>query len=199
MKKIILVAGVPGIGKTYLSKLIIDQYPAAMYLPQDAIKELLYDAVGFSNEVEKEEIISKSRDIFYEICEMSLANNEVLILDYPFSYKQLEFLDGLNADYDIRFLTLALHGDLDVLYERRKERDLNGFRNKGHILDCYHGYETYDELTYPLSKKKYINACKQGGYDNFKYEVTIPIDVTDYSKVNYSKILDIALDFIKTE
>lgn len=196
MKKIILIAGVPGIGKSYLANQISRVYPKAMYIAQDACKELLFNTVGFSNLIEKEELIEKSREMFTDISAMSLANNDVLILDYPFSYKQLDFLDSLRLDYDIKFLTLTLYGDLEVLYKRRRNRDLDGHRNNGHILDCYHGYETYTSETYPLSKIKYINACTDSGYQNFKYDQTIAIDVTDFTKVDYNQIINQVLNFI---
>lgn len=199
MKKVILLAGYPATGKTYMSKVIKHQFPQAIYLAQDDIKELLYDMVGFNSELEKEELVDFSRSIFYSIIERSIIQNELLMLDYPFSYKQLEFLNELSAKLDCQFFTIRLIGNLDILYERRVERDLIPTRNKGHILQKYHGTESYNRASYPLSCRQYKKNCQDGKYADFEYGETIEIDVTNYDQINYSNILLELKSFIKKQ
>lgn len=189
MKKVILLAGYPATGKTYMSNIIKQQHPTAIYLAQDEVKEMLYDMIGFNNLVEKDELVEFGRTIFYNIVEKSVEQNEIVILDYPFSYKQLDFLNTLKRTHNCEFFTIRLTGDLDILYDRRIERDLVPTRNKGHILSNYHGYETYTRDTYPLSRKEYKQNCINGKYNQFEFCSTLAVDVSDYDAINYDMIL----------
>lgn len=164
MKKVILLAGPPATGKTYMSNIIISNHPHAMYIAQDEVIELLYNKIGFSTTQAKIELIDFGRSIFYEIVTKSLEENELVILDYPFSFKQLQFLDNLKQNFNVQFMTLCLEGNFDVLYDRRLKRDLMASRNKGHVLEVYHGYETYDIDNYPLSRDQYKQNCIQEKY-----------------------------------
>lgn len=188
MRKVILLAGYPATGKTYMSNIIKECIPSAMYIAQDEFKELLYDKIGFNDLTEKNQLIDEARNLFYNTVDQSLQQNQVLILDYPFSAKQFSFLEELKMKYDADFLTIRLVGDLDVLYDRRVERDLVPTRNKGHILDCYHGYETYSRANYPLTREAYKTSCINGKYNQFQYGQLIEVDVTDYEQINYEHI-----------
>lgn len=196
MKHIVLLAGFPATGKTYMSNVIKEQYNSAMYISQDEFKELLYDKIGFDNESQKDEVVEMSRTMFYSAVNKSLEHNDMLLLDYPFSHKQLPFLNSLKEKFDVAIMTIRLVGDLDILYDRRVERDIKPERNKGHILNKYHGYETYDIDNYPLAREEYIANCKRGKYDQFEYGITIEVNVTDYDKIDYQKIMHTVSDWI---
>lgn len=189
MKKVILLAGYPATGKTYMSNVIKEKYPVAIYLSQDEVKEMLYDMVGFSNLDQKDELVELGRTIFYNIVRKSVEQNDIVMLDYPFSYKQLDFLNDLKQSYNCCFFTIRLTGDLDTLYDRRIERDLVATRNKGHILDNYHGYESYTRETYPLSRTEYKSNCINGKYNQFEFGETLEVDVSDYSQIDYNYIM----------
>ncbi len=197
MKKIILLAGYPATGKTYMSNVIKAKVPHAMYISQDEVKELLYDKIGFDNIIEKDELVEFARSIFYNIVDKSISKNDVVMLDYPFSYKQMDFLAKLKEKYDADFYTIRLVGDLDVLYDRRVERDLVDTRNKGHIMNSYHGYETYTRETYPLSREEYKNNCTKGKYSHFKFGHLLEVDVTNYDEIDYTHIVGEVKDFVE--
>ncbi len=198
MKKVILLAGYPATGKTYMSNVIKTDIPHSIYISQDEIKEILYDKIGFSNLSEKQEVIEYAREIFYDIVERSISQNEIVILDYPFSYKQQSFLTKLESKFEIEFLTIRLTGDLDTLYDRRIERDLAPTRNKAHILDSYHGYESYERDSYPLSRNEYKQNCIKGKYDQFAYGQLVTVDVTVYEKIDYQNIKQSVKQFISS-
>lgn len=52
-KKIILIAGYPGAGKTYLANFILNNLTNYCYIFQDTIKEKIFDENGFDNIEEK--------------------------------------------------------------------------------------------------------------------------------------------------
>lgn len=197
MKKVILLAGPPATGKTYMSDVIKKEHLEGMYIAQDEVVELLYNKVGFNSEQGKFNLIDYARTIFYNIVKRSLNENNVLMLDYPFSHKQLGFLNEVKSEFGVDFLTIRLVGDLDVLYDRRVERDLVGTRNKGHILNSYHGYETYTRETYPLSREDYKRNCINGKYDQFEFEETIEVNVTNYDNIDYTSLMNTVNKFLK--
>ena len=51
---LILLAGYPGTGKSYLAELLMKQFTGFEILSPDEIKEEFWDAYGFRNEQEKE-------------------------------------------------------------------------------------------------------------------------------------------------
>lgn len=199
MKKVILLAGAPATGKSYTSNIIKANHQTAMYIAQDEVIELLYDKIGFSCEQRKFQLIDYAREIYYQIVNQSLEENQIVMLDYPFSHKQIDFLDQLKADFNADFLTIRFVGDLDVLYDRRVERDLSGSRNNGHVLASYHGYESYTRTTYPLPREVYKRNCINGKYHLFEYGQTIEVDVTDYAQIDYVQLNKLVDKFLNKE
>lgn len=85
---LILLAGYPGTGKSYLAELLMKQFTGFEILSPDEIKEEFWDAYGFRNEQEKEELIQKSWVEYYHRMEWKFTRGISLLSDYPFSHKQ---------------------------------------------------------------------------------------------------------------
>ena len=89
MKKVlILLAGYPGTGKSYMADIIIKKFPKLRLLSPDDIKEEFWDKYGFDTLEEKEELILKAWKAYYERMEEAFLQKESLISVYPFSVKQ---------------------------------------------------------------------------------------------------------------
>ncbi|MCT6888507.1 MAG: zeta toxin family protein, partial [Lactobacillus sp.] len=65
-KSLILLAGFPGTGKSYLANLIIEKFSSIKLLSPDSIKEKNWDLYGFNNLNEKEELIQRSWKEYYQ-------------------------------------------------------------------------------------------------------------------------------------
>lgn len=65
-KTIILLAGYPATGKSYLCNKICSRYPEFHILSQDELKEKLWDQYGFNNMEEKTALEMKSWECYYE-------------------------------------------------------------------------------------------------------------------------------------
>ena len=135
---LILLAGYPGTGKSYLAELLMKQFTGFEILSPDEIKEEFWDAYGFRNEQEKEELIQKSWVEYYHRMEWKFTREISLLSDYPFSYKQHDQLQEVCDKHHVQIITIRMIADLDVLFERQKKRDLDASRHLGHILKEYH-------------------------------------------------------------
>ena len=132
MKKVlILLAGYPGTGKSYMADIIIKKFPKLRLLSPDDIKEEFWDKYGFDTLEEKEELILKAWKAYYERMEEAFLQKESLISDYPFSVKQKSSIEKLAQKYEYQICTIRLVGKIDILFERQKQRDLNDSRQVG--------------------------------------------------------------------
>lgn len=91
-KTLILLAGYPGTGKSYLANLILEKFPSLQFLSPDEMKEKNWDRYGFNDLAEKELLIEKSWQDYYQELEALFQQKISLISDYPFSEKQKERL-----------------------------------------------------------------------------------------------------------
>jgi predicted kinase len=199
-RTLILLAGYPGTGKTYLGNIIISRFQTFQLLSPDEIKEKNWDQYGFDNEHEKEFLIQKSWAQYYDSMKLLFSKGKQVMSDYPFSDKQKETIKSICKDYGYQVITLRLVGDIPVLFERQKTRDLDKSRHLGHILSSYHypqqmtKREDADSL---LDFKEFENRCLGRGYGEFSMGYLYEIDVSDFSKIDYEEILTFISEKIK--
>lgn len=190
-KLLILLAGFPGTGKTYLSNIIMRELGLFYMISPDNLKEFYCDIFGFHNLEEKLEIEKISWAKYYELMEKQMQLGSNIISDYPFSQKQKPHIQKLVEIYDYKVLTIRLIANLDVLFERQKKRDLDSERHLSHIVSSYKkGDHLADRSTADnlLSYEKFVKRCTTRGYDTFELGKLYEVDVTDYSKVNYFEL-----------
>ena len=137
-KSLVLLAGYPATGKSYLCKLILERYPQIATVNQDTYKEQKWDAYGFENIEEKNRLEMLAWEEYYTVLETKMREGVSVISDYPFSWKQKGRLEELSQKYGYEVITVRLLGDIDRLYERSRMRDLNPDRHLGHMVSCYH-------------------------------------------------------------
>ncbi|KAF6628663.1 MULTISPECIES: AAA family ATPase [unclassified Paenibacillus] len=190
---LILLAGLPGTGKTYLSNILINSLGPFHMLSQDSLKEYYSDLYGYNNLEEKQEVEKIAWVKYYELMEKQMKGEKNIISDYPFSQKQKPNIQKLVEEYGYKVLTIRLIGDLDILFERQKKRDLDPSRHLSHIVTSYKkGRYLADrgKADHLLTYEEFIKRCTTRGYDTFKLGKLYEVDVTDYTKVNYSKLLE---------
>ncbi|WP_257535604.1 class II fructose-bisphosphate aldolase [Mesobacillus foraminis] len=92
----------------------------------------------------------------------------------------------------IFMVTIRLVADLDVLFERQKNGDLDPTRHLSHIVTSYKKGDHITDRSMAdnlLTYGEFIERCTTRGYDTFELGSLYEVDVTDYSKVNYHKLL----------
>lgn len=194
MKKVlILLAGLPGTGKTYLSTIIKEKLGEFYMLSQDELKEHFCDVYGYHNLEEKQEIEKIAWAKYYEIMEHQMQDGSNIMSDYPFSHKQKPHIKQLVERYGYKVVTIRLIADLDVLFERQKKRDLEPARHLSHIVTSYKKGDQLDNRTEAdnlVTYKEFLKRCTTRGYDTFELGKLYELDVTDFTKVNYSKLME---------
>ena len=189
---LILLAGYPGTGKSYLAELLMKQFTGFEILSPDEIKEEFWDAYGFRNEQEKEELIQKSWVEYYHRMEWKFTRGISLLSDYPFSHKQHDQLQEVCDKHHVQIVTIRMIADLDVLFERQKKRDLDASRHLGHILKEYHkGIQltSHEEADNLLDYDEFIQRCTCRGYGTFALGTTLQLDVTDFATAPYDELM----------
>ncbi len=189
---LILLAGYPGTGKSYLAELLMKQFTGFEILSPDEIKEEFWDAYGFRNEQEKEELIQKSWVEYYHRMEWKFTRGISLLSDYPFSHKQHDQLQEVCDKHHVQIITIRMIADLDVLFERQKKRDLDASRHLGHIVKKYHKgicLKCHEEADNLLDHDEFIQRCTCRGYGTFALGTTLQLDVTDFATAPYGELM----------
>ena len=189
---LILLAGYPGTGKSYLAELLMKQFTGFEILSPDEIKEEFWDAYGFRNEQEKEELIQKSWVEYYHRMEWKFTRGISLLSDYPFSHKQHDQLQEVCDKHHVQIISILMIADLDVLFERQKKRDLDASRHLWHILKKYHKgicLKCHEEADNLLDYDEFIQRCTCRGYGTFALGTTLQLDVTDFATAPYDELM----------
>lgn len=195
MKKyLILLAGPPATGKSYLSRLICQALPETYTVSPDELKENLADNIGYNSLEEKVELEKVVWNYYYQALELYMKIGKQFILtEYPFSYKQKPILEKLSTKYKYDIITIRLVCDFETLWNRRIQRDLSEDRHLSYILSHYHYGDTCrdrsaaDQL---ITKEEFAEIIQARDYNHFEMGKLYEVDVTDYSKVDYGPIIE---------
>lgn len=195
MKKyLILLAGPPATGKSYLSRLICQALPETYTVSPDELKENLADNIGYNTLEEKVELEKVVWDYYYQALELYMKIGKQFILtEYPFSYKQKPILEKLSTKYKYDIITIRLVCDFETLWNRRIQRDLSEDRHLSYILSHYHYGDTLEDRTAAdqlITKEEFAEIIQARNYNHFEMGKLYEVDVTDYSKVDYEPIIE---------
>lgn len=201
MKKyLILLAGSPATGKSYLSRLICQALPETYTVSPDELKENLADNIGYNSLQEKVELEKVVWDYYYQALELYMKIGKQFILtEYPFSYKQKPILEKLSTKYQYDIITIRLVCDFETLWNRRIQRDLSEDRHLSYILSHYHYGDTLQDRSAAdqlITKEEFAEIIQARDYNHFEMGKLYEVDVTDYSKVDYQPIIE-ALKLLK--
>lgn len=196
MKKyLILLAGSPGTGKTYLLQLLKQRLPDMYTITIDEIKEYYADSVGFDDLAQRDEQErTKVYPFFYRALELYMeAGKKIIVSEYPFSDKQKGRLRDLADTYAYEVITIRLTADFEVLWERRYQRDREPERHLSYIMDHYHYGDSLEDRslgTNHITKEEFRRIINERKYAEFALGTLYEFDVTDYQQVDYGPLLD---------
>lgn len=202
MKKyLILLAGSPATGKTYLIQQIREQMPNLFLITPDEGKELLAESVGFDNLTEKSQLEKRVWSFYYGVLALYMeVGKQVIVSEYPFSNKQKGKLAQLAETYEYEVITVRLVADFEVLWKRRRKRDLDPDRHLSHLMTHYHFGDILENRLRAdnhITKEKFKQIIEARGYNQFQLGELHEFDVTDYQKVDYSALIEYLADKVK--
>lgn len=193
-KYLILLAGSPATGKTYLTNKIKQVLPNIFIITPDELKENIADSVGFDNLDEKKKLEEQVWSVYYQVLDLYMQIGRQFILsEYPFSDKQKAQLSHLAEEHDYQVITIRLVADFEKLWERRKQRDIQPDRHLSHIMSHYHFGDTLENRQLAdnrITKEGFRQIIEGRQYHQFCLGTLYEYDVTDFSVVDYTKLLE---------
>ena len=160
----------------------------------DECKEMFADSIGFNNLEEKAKLENRVWKFYYGVLELYMeAGKQFILSEYPFSNKQTEKLRFLVNRYGYEVITIRLVADFEILWKRRKARDIENRRHLCHIVTHYHYGDKLsdrsqaDEL---ITEEVFKKNIEDRGYNDFQLGKLFEIDVSDFSRVDYTPLLE---------
>ncbi len=187
----ILVAGIPAAGKSTMAEVISERLKLPV-ISKDAIKELLFDNVGFQSRAEKVNLGIASMRIMYYATGQLMKAGQPFILENNFESSE-QGMKNLLEKYQYSALTITLTGNYKVIYQRFLERESSPDRHRGHVVnDCY-PEKKENNLKTPKAKtisyENFVRGISQRGFDAFCVDGRqIKVDTTDFSKINMEEL-----------
>lgn len=164
MKKLIIISGISGVGKSTLAKKMYQKIENSTLISLDSLAEDIYDIMGFKDKKQKKSLQLMNRKIYRMLIEEAMKrNDEVVIVEYPFKKEWITFFEKMIAKYDYQVYTIHLFAkDFDTIWKRLKVRENSVERHPSHYLQEYspkkkEKYEPYFEYEYNTLKKEYDN------------------------------------------
>lgn len=163
MKKLIIVTGISGTGKTTLAKMLYEKINGSTLLSYDTLSENIYDIVGFKNKTEKKSLQSLNIELYKKLIrECMKRKDEVIILERPFKKEWIDFFDNLSKQYAYEIYTINVFAkDFNVIWARLLKREKSKKeRHPSHYLNSYclkrkQEYEPFFEYDYDTLKEEY--------------------------------------------
>lgn len=177
---IIIFTGLPGTGKTSLSRKIANDLGIEL-LSKDDLKEIMFDEIGWSDKEFSKKLANACYGIMDVITEQNLKNGHSIILESNYYPKVVsEKFRNLRAKYDCRVIQIVCQTDVDVLAKRYFDRQSSN-RHPGHL-------DNGSELSYKMDFERRV-----ADFQDQPIDVAGPkliVDTTDFEKVNYEQILN---------
>ena len=163
-------------------------------LTPDEGKEMFADSVGFDSLEEKAQLEKRVWEFYYGVLDLYMgAGKRFILSEYPFSNKQRSNLESFANKYSYKVITIRLVADFDALWARRKVRDIEKDRHLSHIMSNYHFGDTLEDRSKAdslITEEAFRNIIEARQYNEFSLGELYEYDVSDFSKVDYSELLE---------
>ena len=188
----ILVAGMPASGKSTIAEKISEALEIPM-LSKDAIKEVLFDDLGFRSREEKVRLGVAAMHILYYSADRLMKANKPFVLENNFEDDSLPGLLALLEERCYTAVTVRLTGDPEVIYRRFAARDLSDTRHRGHVVNDRYPEPPGAPRENPTRKsyEQFRQDIATRGYTRFQANgPVLEVDVTELSSLDVPALLD---------
>lgn len=164
MKKLIIISGISGTGKTTLARNMYQKIENSTLISLDVLAENIYDIMGFKDREQKRALKTIYKKVYKMLIEEAMKrSDEVVIVEYPFKKEWITFFEKMIGKYDYQVYTIHLFAkDFDTIWKRLQIRENSKERHPSHYLQEYNlknkgKYKPYFEYEYNTLKKEYDN------------------------------------------
>lgn len=186
---VIVLTGMPATGKSTVCRALTKEFGFPV-VEKDAIKEKMFDTVGFKCYAEKRALDHAANAVVIHVVEEILKTGGSVIVDNNFDTESGKRFSEVLEKYAPKCACVFLKGDLDVLHERYTVRDNAHARHLGHVLQEHYPPREGDSLYYTMTRDEFYEKFMKRGMDSFVCPGgRIEIDTTDFSKVDTDAIV----------
>lgn len=146
-------------------------------MTKDAIKEILFDKLGWQDRERSRELSVASYELLYYFMEVELQAGRSFIVESTFQpERDNPRLEALRRQYDFVPFQIQCVADGPTLYRRFVERAATGVRHPGHV----------DGLNF----EEFKPVLLRGRYDPLDLNGSlIEVDTTDFTRVDYEALI----------
>ena len=186
---LIIIAGMPASGKSTLAERIGKSLGFPI-LEKDAIKEELFDTVGFECYAEKRRLDVAANAVLLRCADAVLSADGSLIVVNNFRDDMLESVKQLIERHRPNLVTVFLGGNSDVFYQRYADRDRRMARHAVHAVQEHYPPREGDPLTYVMTREEFREKFEMLGMDSFDVGgERIDVDATYPEKINAAEVI----------
>jgi len=194
---VIVLTGMPATGKSTVCKALAEHFGFTV-VEKDAIKEELFDTLGFTCYAEKRALDHAANAVVIHVTEQILKVGGSVIIDNNFDDVSGKRFRKLLEQYGPKCACVFLRGDLDVLHERYTRRDNAHARHLGHVLQEHYPPRPGDSLYYTMTRDEFEEKFMKRGMDSFECPgERLEIDTTDFAKVDPEEIVTRVEEMLK--
>ena len=187
--KTIIIAGMPASGKTTVSKRLSEAFGFPI-LEKDAIKEELFDVIGFQEYSQKRLMDVAATAVLLRCADSLLASGSSLIMVNNFRDTVQQQVQDMLDRSGSKCVTVFFSGDADVFYKRYVERDLRHERHLGHVLQDRYPPLPGDPLEYTMTREEFAEKFEKLGMNEFHINGIrrLDVDATYPEQVNFEEL-----------
>ncbi len=186
---IIILAGMPASGKSTVASRLKKAFSLPV-LEKDALKEEIFDTMGFSCYAEKRKSDHAANAVLLRCAQALLENGQSMILDNNFDTASAERLQAMAREFGAHCITVFFGGDTEAFYRRYVERDRLHLRHLGHVLQDHYPPREGDSLDYTMTREEFAEKFEKRGMTSFRCEGTrIELDATDPEKIDMDALI----------
>ena len=188
--KTIIIAGMPASGKTTISKKLSEAFGFPI-LEKDAIKEELFDVIGFQEYSQKRLMDVAATAVLLRCADSLLGSGSNLIMVNNFRDTVQQQVQDMLRRNDCQCVTVFFSGDADVFYKRYVERDLRHERHLGHVLQDRYPPEPGDPLEYTMTREEFAEKFEKLGMADFRIDgARIEVDATHPERIDVDALIE---------
>lgn len=197
--KLIIIAGMPASGKSTVAEKLSRHFGWPV-LEKDAIKEELFDTIGFTNYAEKRRLDVAATAVLLRCADAMLTSGTSFIMVNNFRADMQDTVQELLNRHACMCVTLFFQGDADVFYRRYVERDLRHARHLGHVLQDHYPPRPGDSHDYTMTREEFTDKFEKLGMDRFTLSGSrIAVDATYPENIDVPRLIEAIEEKLNTE